>query len=210
MHDVRARTFGGTAVCDWLDEMQSDATELLPGTVVLEFSGNALTSCMRDEQGAPLQGDAYFEKYRRDAREAMRIFAETDTRVIFAGAPISRRDVEERNPDAGRLNALYASLAAIGDVGYVDAGDAVLDRGRWTATLACLASEPCSGGTGGSAVNPVRAPDGMHFCPAAPEAVNGVTGECPVWSSGAYRFGRAMARAVVARPAGASSGVVAA
>jgi hypothetical protein len=38
----------------------------------------------------------------------------------------------------------------------------------------------------------------MQFCPAAPEAVNGVTGECPVWSSGAFRFGTVMAGAVVA------------
>ena len=90
-------------------------------------------------------------------------------------------------------------MGAVGAADYVDAGASVLDGGRWTATLACLAEEPCAGSAdgAGTAVNVVRAPDGMHFCPAAPEAVNGITGECPVWSSGAFRFGTAMARAVL-------------
>src|SRR5690606_22920164 len=48
--DVRVvtRTFGGTAICDWLDVMRDDVDELAPGAVILESSGNALTSCMRD------------------------------------------------------------------------------------------------------------------------------------------------------------------
>ena len=54
---------------------------------------------------------------------------------------------------------------------YVDAGAAVLDEGRWTETLSCLPSEPCVGGTDplGRAVNVVRAPDGVHFCPVSKE-----------------------------------------
>ena len=42
-----------------------------------------------------------------------------------------------------------------------------------------------------------RAPDGAHFCPGAPDAVRGVTSGCPVWSSGAFRFGTAMATPVL-------------
>src|SRR5262245_46354365 len=41
--EVITRTFGGTAICDWLDTMRADAVELAPGAVVVEFSGNALT-----------------------------------------------------------------------------------------------------------------------------------------------------------------------
>ena len=54
------------------------------------------------------------------------------------------------------------------NVRYVDAGAAVLDDGRWTETLSCLPGEPCAGGTDplGRSVNVVRAPDGVHFCPA--------------------------------------------
>ena len=73
----------------------------------------------------------------------------------------------------------------------------VLLRGRtYTDVLPCLPAEPCSGSASRPSVgvNVVRAPDGAHFCPRpdAP-AVEGVTGPCPVWSSGAYRFGTAMA-----------------
>lgn len=84
---------------------------------------------------------------------------------------------------------------------YVDAGAAVLDHGRWTDALPCLPDEPCSGIAGAVAtdgpVNVVRAPDGNHFCPVAHDAVDGVVATCPVWSSGAYRYGTAMAEPVV-------------
>jgi hypothetical protein len=39
--DVRTETFGGTALCDWLDRMRSDAADVHPTAVVIEFSGNA-------------------------------------------------------------------------------------------------------------------------------------------------------------------------
>ncbi|HVM67739.1 MAG TPA: hypothetical protein VMU14_22890 [Acidimicrobiales bacterium] len=72
--------------------------------------------------------------------------------------------------------------------------------GRWTETLPCLPGEPCTGGrdANGTPVNVVRAPDGAHFCPGAPAAVRGVTAGCPVWSSGSWRFGNAMAAPVIA------------
>jgi len=44
----------------------------------------------------------------------------------------------------------------------------------------------------------VRAPDGAHFCPIGAAAREGVVDPCAVWSSGAYRYGSAMAGAVVA------------
>ena len=45
--DVQTRSFGGTALCDYLDDMREDAAVLHPTTVVIEFSGNAFTPCMR-------------------------------------------------------------------------------------------------------------------------------------------------------------------
>ena len=38
----------GPCLCDWLDDMQDDAAVLHPTSVVIEFSGNAFTSCMHD------------------------------------------------------------------------------------------------------------------------------------------------------------------
>ena len=199
---VYTNTFGGTAICDWFDEMTADAIRLRPTAVVVEFSGNALTTCMTDLAGRSLavSPSAYHAKYAADADEVVRIFSGVGTRVYFAGAPKSRQAEASGDPDAGWLNKLYAGLAIDDGARYVDAGAVVLDHGHWTDALPCLASEPCTGGTSSSAgvaENIVRAPDGGHFCPGAPAALRGVTETCPVWSSGAYRFGRAMAAPVI-------------
>ena len=59
------------------------------------------------------------------------------------------------------------------------------DAGRFTQTLPCDPGEPC--GPDGRIV--VRAPDGVHFCPHPTEPA----GLCAVYSSGARRFGYAVA-----------------
>jgi hypothetical protein len=187
--EVLTRTFGGTAICDWLPDMRRDAAEWQPREVVVEFSGNALTPCMRDADGGALSPDAYLQKYRDDAAEVVATFA--GARVWFAGSPISRRAAETGDFNGGRLDDLYRAQPG---AGFVDAGVAVLDGGRYTEALPCLPDEPC----GDDGTNVVRAPDGAHFCPANPDAVRGVTQGCAVWSSGAWRYGRAMAAPVLA------------
>jgi len=198
---VITRTAGGTAICDWLNSMRYDAATLAPGAVVVEFSGNALTPCMQGLDGRGLSGDAYWEHYHADAQSVIDIFTPLGTRVVFAGSPISRSQEASGDFNGGKVNDMYSQLASEHDgVGYVDAGAAVLDNGRWTPSLPCLPGEPCTGGIDGlgRAVNVVRAPDGGHFCPAAEEAKRGVVAACPVWSSGAYRYAVAMAQPVLA------------
>ena len=198
---VLTRTWGGTAICDYLDWMRRDAATLAPGAVVLEFSGNALTPCMAEAAKHGIDGDAYWARYRADAQTAIDIFAPTGTQVFFAGAPMSRSQATTGDFHGGMVNAMYAEIArANTGVRYVDAGAAVLDGDRWTATLPCLPGEPCTGGVDGvgRAVNLVRAPDGGHFCPASEEAKQGVVAACPVWSSGAFRYAYAMAQPVLA------------
>ena len=74
-------------------------------------------------------------------------------------------------------------------VRFVDAGQAVLDRGRFTATLPCLPSEGAGDGCVDGRI-PVRALDGLHLCPMRTSLGDN---RCPVYSSGAARFGLAMA-----------------
>jgi hypothetical protein len=196
---VVERTFSGTAICDWLSAMREDAASLAPGAIVVEFSGNALTPCMHEGTQA-LQGDELLERYRSDADALVRIFEPMDTRIYFAGAP-GPRNSSGGDFNGGRLNRMYREIAQTsGDgVEYVDSGAAVLDSGRWTQTLPCLQQEPCEGGfdAQGRAVNVVRAPDGNHFCPNLHQAHGGVIGTCEVWSSGAFRYGAAMARPIL-------------
>ena len=197
---VTTRAFGGTAICDWLGQMRADAASLRPDAVVVEFSGNALTPCMRAPNGSALTGATYFQKYASDSAAVLDIFSSRHTLVFFAGAPISRDAERAGDPTAPTLHTLYAALARSTPYGrYIDAGASVLAGGRWTATLPCLPTEPCMGRDAiGTPVNVVRAPDGVHFCPSALPAVRGVTAPCSVWASGSWRFGNAMAAPVIA------------
>jgi hypothetical protein len=197
---VRVHVFGGTAICDWLDQMRTDAATWQPQAVVVEFSGNVLTTCMHDATRGVLSSSAILAQYTADAQQVVGIFAPTGARLYFVGYPISRGAASTHTSGWDRLNLMYASLAGrLPGARFVDAGQAVEDHGQYTDTLPCLASEPCTGGrdSAGHGVNVVRAPDGMHFCPDAPLAVKGVTGGCSMWSSGALRYGQAMAAGAV-------------
>ena len=195
--EVYDRTFGGTAICDWLDQMAADAASLAPGIVVIEFSGNSFTPCMKGANGDALTAEEIDERYAVDAASTIEVFASIGTHVVFAGAPATRPDTTS---GIGRLNSLYSQLADEHDgVWYADAGRSVLADDSYTITLPCLSSEPCEGGytSDGLLVNVVRNPDGIHFCPVNGDAVYGVTDDCPEWSSGAYRYGRALAQPVL-------------
>ncbi len=197
---VVERTYGGTAICDWLDEMAADVTALKPGMVIIEFVGNSFTPCMRDAAGQFLTGTAVVERYSADLETVIATFVAIGAQVVLAGSPASRAEADHTPPGGGGLNALYRRTAsAHAGVHYADAGAEVLDDGHWTSTLPCFAFEPCTGGVdaAGMGVNAVRSPDGLHFCPARANAVRGVTGDCPVWSSGAFRYGSALARPAI-------------
>jgi hypothetical protein len=71
---------------------------------------------------------------------------------------------------------------------YVDAGQPVVDRGRFTETLPCLPAEGRADGR-----IPVRALDGVHLCPLRTRQGKD---RCRIYSSGAARFGFAMAEPV--------------
>lgn len=209
--EVITRTFGGTAICDWHDEMAIDAATLRPGLVVIEFVGNNYTPCMQDQAGEALVGDALVDRYAADAETAVALFASIDAQIVFAGAPIARPSTATLDLHRAPLNVVYQELGErLDHVHYVDAGSTVLDDGEWAATLPCLPVEPCPDASPDSAAaaNSVRAPDGLHFCPASAEASRGVTGDCPVWSSGAFRYGIALAQpaleslAAISRAAG--------
>jgi hypothetical protein len=188
---VRARTstYGGTALCDWAPYVLRDtaSTEL----AVVSVSGNALTPCMQPG-GRPPTPDEIVGRYLADAESLTAALAGTGTRVLWVGPPaFAGSDVPRR------LAAGFADLAQRHpNAAYVDAGDAVAPGGVFTPTLPCATGEGPAHGCAGGVIT-VRSVDGGHFCPGDPQAVGGVIDGCRGWSSGAVRFGRAMAAAAV-------------
>jgi hypothetical protein len=193
---VQTRTLPGTAICDWLKDMSKTTDNFRPDAVVVEFSGNNLTPCLRDPKtGAELAGPALVDRYGADAEKATEILSRHGATVYWVGGPADRSP--SLSEQAAAVRAIYQSLPAhFAKARFVDAGRAVLEGGVvYTDYLPCLPGEPCTGPTiGGKRMNQVRAPDGVHFCPVAVTARRA----CPVWSSGAFRFGVAMAAPVIA------------
>jgi hypothetical protein len=193
---VQTRTLPGTAICDWFKDMSKTTDNFRPDAVVVEFSGNNLTPCLRDSTtGAEPTGAALVERYRADADKATQIVSRHGATVYWVGGPADRSPA--LSAQATSIRALYQSLPArFVTARFVDAGTAVLEGGvSYTDYLPCLPNEPCTGPTiGGKRMNQVRAPDGVHFCPVVVTARRA----CPVWSSGAFRFGTAMAAPAIA------------
>jgi hypothetical protein len=194
--EIVDRTFGGTALCDRLDRMRQDLHDLQPWAVAIEFVGNNVTPCMRGPAG-PLTGDGLVQKYRDDAHTATELFAGAGVRVYWMGAPPTAtpeasdfaRVRHGYESESGRLTFATPPLPR---VRYVDAGRAVLDGGRFTATLPCLPSEGEREGCVDGRIL-VRALDGLHLCPVR---TSQGSDRCPVYSSGAARFGLAMAQPI--------------
>ncbi len=183
---VMTRTFGGTAICDWLPQMEADVQQFNPVVSVVQFSGNDFTPCITSRVPFGSPSSAIAGAYQTDAIEAASILTSRGGRVVFAGSPITLT-----NSDRTMQN-MYAELAGVvPGASFVDAGQAVTPGGAFTWTMPCLPGE--SGCSNGTVV--VRSPDGTHFCPGAPPAYRGIVFVCPVWSGGAFRFGAAMGAA---------------
>ena len=193
--DLQIKATPGTAICDLLADMSRTVRRFRPDDVVVEFSGNSLTPCMRDRAtGQGIVGDALVARYRSDAEKAIGALTRYDALMYLIGPPADRSS--SLSQTAADIKAVYQALPSSFDhVRFVDAGQSVLDHGHYTDALPCLPNEPCTGPViHGVRANRVRAPDGVHFCPVA---VSG-RAPCPVWSSGAFRFGAAMAAPIIA------------
>jgi hypothetical protein len=199
--DLHASTYPTTALCDFRREIPADLVTRRPQVLVLEFSGNSFTPCMRDAAGRLLDigSLAWRDRYLEDLRAVLRLARVTDTTVVWATAPPV--DHPTAPPDyPRRLAAAVADLAATDSrLRVVDTGASVAAPGRrFTRTLPCRADEPfCRGGR-----VVVRAADGLHFdCHGTPDPTLGCSG----YSAGARRFGEALARAARTRGEAASS-----
>jgi hypothetical protein len=181
--------------------MRSDAANLHPEAVVLEFAGNSLTSCTPGP-GAPEQ--TILSDYAKWMRQAIGIFG-SKTHIYIGTIPESPPVAQASTATADQaalsnqpapsvaapapsavdqLNSLYASQVRPG-VTLANAAPSVeLSNGGWTLTLPCFFFEPCNGPPPGS--NIVRnLVDGFHLCPVAPTSP---PFSCPTYASGALRY----------------------
>jgi hypothetical protein len=174
--------FGGTAPCDWLDDdLEATATTV----VVITFTGNNMTPCMLDGAGARLIDQPLVEKYRADVGVLIDHARAAGAWVVLVGQPLSHPSFEAELEVDG-INAVYREYAAMSHVSYVDAGQFVeTPDGQYTDRLPCAEFDTDCAPDGTTVVRG----DGVHFCPIA--NVN----PCPVWSSGAVRFGFGIASA---------------
>jgi hypothetical protein len=191
---VRNRSAAGRAPCDFFAKARHDAL-VPPAVVVVAFSGNALFPCMRPGGTNPtLQQVA--ARYRRDVTQLIRTFPAATT-VYVMTAPddfghFHGSDVIDR--------ALRAAVRANpGHAVFVDAGAAVEVRHRFARTLPCSRDEGRAQGCARGRI-PVRAPDGLHFCPAG-YGSGGSGGRCKSrYSPGAVRYAQAMAAPLLQDP----------
>jgi hypothetical protein len=175
--------WGGTAPCDWID----DDLEATPtAVVVITFTGNNLTRCMLHGTGVPLIDEPLVEQYRVDVGVLIDHARAAGAWVVLVGQPL-RHARFDADLEVEGINAMYREYAAtMAHVSYVDAGHLVeTTDGHYTDRLPCMQFDTDCAPDGTTVVRG----DGVHFCPV----VNVVP--CPVWSSGAVRFGLGIASA---------------
>jgi hypothetical protein len=145
---ILVRSFGGTAICDYLQAMRDDGAQNAK-VVVIEFSGNSLTNCMA---GAPSHTQAWLDKYRADASTAASIWRARGAKVLFVGTPAG-----VCAPVPHPLDGVYRSVAASYGMTFSDAPERAL-----TVTL-----QPAP--VGSSAVTTGQAPAPVYAPGTAPE-----------------------------------------
>lgn len=163
------RTAWGSATCDHLDQMASDARDgWNVRVVVLAYFGNAITPCA---QGVDLE-----RRYRWDLTVAVDLWQERDVRVVLVVPP----GPVDSEPHSAAARAALA-VARERRVRVVDTTGSFVDpvTGTYASELEGV---------------PVRSPDGIHFCDH--EALGEIV--CSVDDAGAGLYGRPIAAAVVA------------
>ncbi len=185
-------TFPTTALCDFRTAIAEELLTHRPGLLVLEFSGNSSTACMRDRTGTlPAPGsNRWLAHYLDDVRGVLAIAHATGTTVLWATAPpISPTQYPSDYPR--RLAAAIRKLATTFSwLRVADTGEALTTDGHsFSHTLPCRPDESAYCERGQLVA---RSDDGLHFdCHGVPDRL----GACIGYSAGARRFGEAIANA---------------
>jgi hypothetical protein len=202
------RAIPGRAPCDFLPNrpvtqpalpnLAKDLAKYRPNVVMLETEGNSQTNCMIDPNTGTdyVPGsDGYYNQYRTDLDTFFGLVTRSGAKLVVVPPIVTS------NPPAASVSSLD-QLAATETAKFPHAATttapslAVTNNGTFTFTLPCLATETAANGCGSNHLIAVREPLRVHFCPAGIVAELADNG-CPVYSSGAFRFGRSLASQII-------------
>ena len=194
------RSVIGSAPCDWIPYIASDLATYQPSVVGLLTAGNTggLSTCMTAPNGTP----EFAAQYRADLATIFQMVTATGARVVFFSAPPFTNVA--RNADAKTITTIATQLAyqyhGVSIAGSVRTALSI--NGLYTDTKLCLTTETlepgCVNGRIAIRTLPGFVDSGLHLCPTGLPA--GIFGICPTYSSGEYRFARAMANSLITPP----------
>ena len=201
---VATHAFPGTAPCDWIPWLATDLAAYQPSIFAIETAGNHARPCMVDAFGAPLvPGSAeYYAKISTDLSIIFQTVTATGARVVFIKAPPMLDP--EWNIRINKISSNTVKLAKTMSAVSVSSKPrtAVSTLGKFAAYKPCLTNETATMGcaNGEIAIRTLTGiQTGIHFCPIGLSSPYPYA--CDVYSSGEYRFGKAIAQVLVKPPA---------
>jgi hypothetical protein len=198
------RRFPGLAVCDWLPKLKSDLNTYHPAVVLMAFAGDSATQCMMDRHGKPLVpgSSAYLARYRADINAFFEKVTATGAEVVFVEYPPLR----DPGSNAALTEIIAIAKTLAGHYQGVSIATTVRSQlsqsGRYIGYAPCLHTESvqmgCTHGHIAIRTNVSGPGSGIHLCPVVPPNV--FPWRCPIYSSGEYRFGTAIAATAMDPP----------
>ena len=202
--EVVDRTYGGTAICDRLDQMRTRPARPPTDGRRARVRGQQRHRLHARARTARLRETPSRRQYRHDASIATSTLrgcrgpGVLDGRAAVSG-PRASDSERVRRGVRGRVARLTFATPPLARVEYVDAGQAVLDHGRFTDTTAVPADRGAGRGCGDGRIRVRAARRGPRCVVGSP----GDATRCRVYPAGALRCGYAMAGP---GPAAASTG----
>lgn len=201
---VRGLRFPGLAACDVVPSVLADLSAPRahrPRVVVVSSVGNSVTECMRTEAGglAEVNSPEYLTAYDDALRAIAEATAVAGVPMLFTWGP-SSSPFGETWDGSGHIALIAAALAdEHPHLRVVDVGASVMGAdGDYGVYLPCLADETADDGcVDGEIRVRVSEADGHFHCRESETAPSGWPRPCPVYSSGARRYGEALAAAAL-------------
>lgn len=162
---VGNRWYGGSAPCNWDQNLSNENAVFAPQRVLVQFIGN-LPACMNGRD--PQTG------YEQDLFKLVGYWRAHGVPVVMIISPPTLTD------EFAWARQAEIDVANMFNIPVGDAGQSVLLNGQFTFFLPCLASETPAMGCGAEVPGQIRVrlPDGIHFATTT-------------YSSGAARFAAA-------------------